>query len=126
MMQAWTVPPLNPPGEVRLQDNLQRKGFAPSAPRKDGIPSATVEILGLADDGQRLQAFRARFLQDLRLAFLAPPPRLGSIELSLVMADSTDPLKAIRDQVLFTRGWYQAPQQIEAEQAATARRALGF
>lgn len=125
-MQAWTLPPLKPPGEVRIQDNLQRKGFAPAPPKRDGIPSATVEILGLADDGERFQDFRVHFFQELRLAFQAPPPKLGSIELNLVMADSTDPLKAIRDQVLFTRGWYQAPQQIEAEQAAASRRALGF
>ena len=125
-MQAWTVPPLNPPGELRLQDNLQRKGFVPAPPRKDGIPSATVEILGLADDGQRTQAFRARILQDLRLAFQVPPPHLASVELMLEMANSTDPIKAIRDQVLFTRGWYQAPQQIEAEQAEAARRSVGF
>jgi hypothetical protein len=125
-MQAWAVPPLNPPGEARLQDNLQRKGFTPPPPKRDGIPSATVEILGLAEDGQRLQAFRARFIQDLHLAFQAPPLRLGSLELGLVMADSTDPIKALRDQVLFTRGWCQAPQQIEAERAAASRRALGF
>lgn len=120
-MQAWTVPPLNPPGQVRLQDNLQRKGFTPATRHKDGIPSATVEILGLVDDGQRLADFRAWFSKDLQLAFQAPPPRLGNIELNIFMANPTDPMKAILDQVRFTRGWYQAPMQIQADEDAAAR-----
>jgi len=119
-MQAWTVPPLNPPAEVRLQDNLQRKGLiAPHALRHDGVPSATVEVLGRVDEKEEhLQAFRDWFHKDLQLAFQAPPPLLGNIELSLIMANPTDPMKAIRDQVLFTRGWYQAPLQAEALERA--------
>ncbi|MBS1767535.1 MAG: hypothetical protein JST05_09070 [Acidobacteria bacterium] len=120
-MQAWTVPPLNPPGEVRLQDNLQWKGFTPAARRRDRIASATVEILGLVEDGPRVQDFRAWLSKDLSLAFQSPPPRLGSIELGILMANPTDPMKAILDQVRFTRGWYQAPMQVQAEEEAVAR-----
>lgn len=119
-MQAWTVPPLNPPAEVRLEDNLQRKGLVPPpAPRRDGVPSATVEVLGRVDDKEeRLQSFRDWFRKDLQLAFQAPPPELGRIELGILMANPTDPIKAIRDSVLFTRGWYQAPLQVEALERA--------
>ena len=119
-MQAWTVPPLNPPAEVLLQDNLQRKGLAPPpAPRRDGVPSATVEVLGRVDGKEeQLQAFRDWFHKDLQLAFQNPPPILGRMELGIFMANPTDPMKAIRDQVLFTRGWYQAPLQVEALERA--------
>ena len=119
-MQAWTVPPLNPPADIRLEDNLQRKGFvAPTAPRRDGVPSATVEVLGHVDGkDEQLQAFRDWFQKDLQLAFRTPPPKLGRIELSITMSNPTDPMKAIRDSVLFTRSWYQAPLQVEALERA--------
>ena len=119
-MQAWTIPPLNPPADIRLEDNLQRKGFAaPPAPRRDAIPSATVEVLGGVDEKEeQLQAFRDWFHKDLQLSFQAPPPLLGKVELSIILANPTDPMTAIRDQVLFTRGWYQAPLQVEALERA--------
>jgi hypothetical protein len=115
-VQAWTPPPLNPPAEIRLEDNLQRKGLvAPPVPRRDGVPSATVEVLGYVDDkAERLQAFRDWFHKDLQLAFKNPPPTLDAIQLSIGMSNPTDPIKTIRDTVLFTRGWYQAPLQVEA------------
>lgn len=119
-MQAWTVPPLKPPAEIRLEDNLQRKGLvAPPAPRRDGVPSATVEVIGRVEgEEEQLQAFRDWFRKDLQLAFLAPPPRLGRVELGIFMANPTDPIKAVRDSVLFTRGWYQAPLQADAQERA--------
>ncbi len=114
MFQAWTVPPLNPPGEVRLMDSLQMKALRAPKDRHDGVPSAFVVVLGQSEDTERLLAFQDWLHKDLQLAFQAPPPRLGMIELSLLMSNPTDPMKAIRDQVLFTRGWYQAPQQVQA------------
>lgn len=114
MFQAWTVPPLNPPGEVRIMDNLQMKALRAPKDRHDGVPSAFVVVLGQSDHTERLLAFQDWLHKDLQLAFQTPPPILGKIDLSLFMADTTDPVKAIRDQVLFTRGWYQAPQQAQA------------
>lgn len=118
-MQAWAIPPLDPPGEVRLQDNLQRKGF--SAAHRDGESSATVEVIGRLDEEQRLQAFREWLHRDLQLAYRTPPPKLDAIRLSLFMSsDPTDPMKALLDQVRFTRSWYQAPLQVEAAERARA------
>lgn len=126
-MQAWTLPPFAPPADVRIEDNLQRKGLlAPSQPPKGAAASATVEILGHVDDAQRVIALRDWLHQELQLAFRAPPPLLGRVELNILMANPTDPLKALKDQVLFTRGWYEAPQQLEAERGAAAKRAIGF
>ena len=119
-MQAWTVPPLNPPAEVRLQDNLQRKGLiAPHARRQDGVASATVEVVGSVDDKEeRLQAFRDWLHKDLELAFQAPPPKLGDIELNILMAHPEDPARTIKDLVLATRSWYQVPLQMDALERA--------
>jgi len=118
-MQAWTVPPLNPPAEVRLQDNLQRKGLAP-APRHDGVPSATVEVLGRVDGKEeQLQAFRDWLHKDLQLALQSPPASLQAMELNaFMMGNPSDPAAILRTVVLDTRGWYQAPLQVEALERA--------
>ena len=130
MLQAWTLPPFNPPADVRIEDNLQRKGLlapsTPSAPPRAAVASATVEILGRVDDEQRMVALRDWLHRDLQLAFRAPPPTLDAFQLNILMANPADPVKAIRDSVLFTRGWYEAPQQMEAERDAATHRALGF
>ena len=97
---------------------LGRDLFSAARTRHDGVPSATVEVLGQTDDEERLLAFRDWLNRDLHLAFLAPPPKLGRIELGIVMANPADPTEAIRDSVLFTRGWYQAPLQVEAQERA--------
>jgi hypothetical protein len=120
-MQAWLPPRLDPPAEIRLEDNLQRKGLVkPQAPRpRDGAFSATVEVVGRVDDREeRLQTFQDWLHQDLAVAFQAPPPTLDAVQLCIFMSNPTDPMKAIRDQVLFTRGWYQAPLQVEAQERA--------
>lgn len=118
-MQAWTVSPLNPPGTIRLQDNLERKGFVPRRPHRDGVPSTTVEVRGYLDEqDERFQTFKADFNKDLALAFRNPPPTLDAIHLRIFMSNPTDPMKAILDEVLFTRGWYQAPLQVEALERA--------
>lgn len=104
-----------------MEDNLQRKGLVkPQAPRpRDGAFSATVEVVGRVDDREeRLQTFQNWLHQDLEVAFQSPPPTLDAIQLSIFMSNPTDPMKAIRDQVLFTRGWYQAPLQVEAQERA--------
>ena len=126
-MQAWTLPPFAPPADVRIEDNLQRsKVLAPSKASKDAAASVTVEILGRVDDEQRMVALRDWLHHDLQLAFRTPPPLLGQVELNIFMANPTDPLKALRDSVLFTRGWYEAPQQLEAEHGEAVRRSIGF
>ena len=126
-MQAWTPQPPAPQAEVRIQDNLQRKGLlAPPPARKDGLNSATVEILGRVDDDQRLDEFRGWLRQGLQVSFQNPPPTLDSVQLIIFMANPADPVKAIRDQVLFTRGWCEAPQQLEAQRGEAAKRAIGF
>lgn len=119
-MQAWIVPPLNPPGTIRLQDNLERKGLVPRRPHRDGVPSATVEVHGFVDEtDERFQTFKADFNKDLVLAFRNPPPTLQGMELRAFMSgDSTDPAKTIKSIVLGVRGWYQAPLQIEARERA--------
>lgn len=118
-MQAWIPPRLDPPAEIRLEDNLQRHGLVkPQMPRRDGVASTTVEVLGHLDDEEGSQAFRDWLQKDLRLAFQSPPPTLDAVQLSIVMSNPADPMKAIRDQVLFTRGWYEAPLQVEAQERA--------
>lgn len=118
MFQAFVVPPLNPPGEVRLLDNLQMKALRAPKDRHDGVPSAFVVVLGQSEDTERFLAFQDWLHKDLQLAFQAPPPILGKVDLNILLANPTDPMKAIRDQVLFTRGWYQAPQQVLALEQA--------
>ncbi|MBS1785324.1 MAG: hypothetical protein JST24_07845 [Acidobacteria bacterium] len=118
MFQAWTVPPLNPPGEVRLMDNLQRKALRAPKNRHDGVPSAFVVVLGQSEDSERLHAFQDWLHKDLQLAFQAPPPLLGKVDLAILMANPADPMKAMLDQVRFTRSWYQAPLQVEAQERA--------
>ncbi len=120
-MQAWVPLRLDPPAEIRLEDNLQSRRLLAPAPtlRRDGVTSATVEVLGRLDDKEeRLQAFREWLHQDLQVAFRSPPPTLEAIQLRIFMSNPTDPMKTIRDQVLFTRGWYQAPLQVEAQERA--------
>lgn len=121
-MQAWTTPPLKPPAEIRLQDNLQLKGILhpPALRVPDGAPSATVEVVGsLEDPDARLSSFREWLGKDLRAAFRAPPASLQAAELNAFMgADPGDPAKTIQALVLSTRGWYQAPLQREAEERA--------
>ncbi len=127
MFQAWTVPPLNPPGEVRLQDNLQRAALrARPKDRADGVPSAFVLVLGQTEDRERVLAFQDWLRDDLRLAFQAPPPVLGKVDLMIVLTNPTDPMKAILDQVRFTRSWYQAPVQLDALHAEAVHQQLGF
>lgn len=121
-MQAWSLPAFNPPSNLRLEDNLQRKGLIPpprSRPR-DGVPSATVEVLGRLDtQEEQLRAFRDWIHGDLQLAFLAPPPRLQALELNaFMMSDPSDPAAAIKSLALGTRAWYQAPMQAEALERA--------
>lgn len=119
MLQAWTIPPLKPPGEVRLLDNLQRKALrARPKDRQDGVPSAFVLVLGQSDEHERTLALQDWLHKDLRLAFQSPPPVLGKVELTIFMSNPTDPMKAILDQVHFTRSWYQAPLQGEAQERA--------
>lgn len=121
-MQAWTLPPLNPPADIRLQDNLQRKGLIapPRTRHRDGVPSATVEVLGHADEqDDRVQAFQDWIQKDLHLAFLNPPPSLQGLELNaFMMGDPSDPAATIKTLVLGTRAWYQAPMQVEARERA--------
>lgn len=116
-MQAWTAPPLKPPAEIRLQDNLQRKGLIPPS---HAIPSATVEVVGTLEDPEtRLRSFQAWVRRDLRSALRNPPASLQASELNLFMeADPGDPAKTIQTIVLSTRGWYQAPLQVEARERA--------
>ncbi|HET8714752.1 MAG TPA: hypothetical protein VFM16_02935, partial [Holophagaceae bacterium] len=118
-------PPLLPPVQVRLEDNLAREGRAPRARpvARDGVPSATVEITAFLDRDQRLVAFQSWMLQDLRLALQHPPPTLGALQLGIFMdSDPRDPMKALMDDLKVTQAWYQAPQQVEAEARARVER----
>ncbi|HTL97407.1 MAG TPA: hypothetical protein VL181_01260 [Holophagaceae bacterium] len=126
-MQGWTPPPFHPPSEARIQDGLDASSLF-SPPRNRGrVPSATVEVVGQLDDGKRLQAFRDWLQKDLNLAFRVPPSKLQSMELSLFMGgNATDPAATLKALTLQTRGWYQAPLQLESDQTAAARKALGF
>ena len=91
----------------------------PVSPHHDGVPSASVEVLGHIDAREeRLQSFRDWVQKDLQLAFRNPPATLDAFQLSIFMSNPTDPAKGIRDSVLFTRGWYQAPLQVEARERA--------
>src|SRR5690348_14769447 len=114
-MQGWTPPPYHPPSEVRIQDSLDASSVFSPPRRRERVPSATVEVVGVMDEGQRLAAFQDWVRQDLDLAFRLPPPRLQAMELSAFMGGNpSDPASTLKTLVLGTRGWYQAPLQLEA------------
>ena len=112
---------------MRLLDNLQMKALKSARrDRQDGVPSAFVVVEDQLPERERTLELQDWIHRDLQLAFLAPPPKLQALELNAFMAHPDDFNATLKQLTLQTRGWYEAPLQLDALHREAVHQRLGF